>query len=533
MDTDMVMAIDENGFMSSTRMALSLSWFVEASRLALHGAFPACIRRGSVIGAGFRHMIVFLVLIPGHANAGNWELTPRLNVSETYSDNIALESSNSKESDFVTSIAPGIRLTGAGGRMAVSLDYSLRQQMYRRKSSANGDSHQLSGTLDSELYEQMVFLDSKVSFSQQNISNQQSLSSDNINTTGNRQDVMAFSVRPIFKHHFGAYADAEVSNNFSYIETDVGTANSKANNLIARLTSGSRFALAPWSLEYRREEIDHESGVNNKFTSATANVQYVFDRKYSGSFTYGVDDNSFATSGTENDGTRWNISGIWTPSSRTRLEIGYGDRYSGSSYNFSLIHTSRRTLWAASYSETTTSTRTLLAERVFVTYGELLSSLGSDVQDLIDSGQVTRDAAAEVVESYDLPVQSTEVLVNKAFNGSMSWRGRRSNLRVGVFRSELIPQISMTGQKIVGLNMSADRKVRKDTTVGAGTSWSKTKFSSDGRTDESWNVLFNMDHAISRSLSANLVVSRNLRSSTAGGDGYNENRANASLNVLF
>ena len=60
--------------------------------------------------------------------AGVWadtrvEITPRISVSEVYDDNIYLDDTN-EESDYLTTVSPGINLTMSSQRTSLSLDYS-------------------------------------------------------------------------------------------------------------------------------------------------------------------------------------------------------------------------------------------------------------------------------------------------------------------------------------------------------------------------------------------------------------------------
>jgi hypothetical protein len=65
-----------------------------------------------------------LLLLPALAWADTRvELTPRISVSEVYDDNIYLDRTN-EESDYLTTLSPGINLTMTSQRSSLSLDYS-------------------------------------------------------------------------------------------------------------------------------------------------------------------------------------------------------------------------------------------------------------------------------------------------------------------------------------------------------------------------------------------------------------------------
>lgn len=63
-------------------------------------------------------------------------IKPVLTLSETYNDNIYLESENT-DSDWITTVAPGIGLYYDSKELKIDLDYSLRFQFYRDHSEEN------------------------------------------------------------------------------------------------------------------------------------------------------------------------------------------------------------------------------------------------------------------------------------------------------------------------------------------------------------------------------------------------------------
>jgi hypothetical protein len=65
-----------------------------------------------------------LLLLPALAWADTLvELTPRISLSEVYDDNIYLDATN-EESDYLTTVSPGINLTMSSQRTSLSLDYA-------------------------------------------------------------------------------------------------------------------------------------------------------------------------------------------------------------------------------------------------------------------------------------------------------------------------------------------------------------------------------------------------------------------------
>lgn len=82
----------------------------------------------------------------GLALAQTFTLTPSLAVLETYDDNVLL-SSTDRQSDFVTSIIPGLRLTVRDPRWDVTLAASARADYYADRPELNSTTDHQSGNL--------------------------------------------------------------------------------------------------------------------------------------------------------------------------------------------------------------------------------------------------------------------------------------------------------------------------------------------------------------------------------------------------
>ena len=73
-----------------------------------------------------------LLLLPALAWADSRvEITPRISASEVYDDNINLDNTN-EESDYLTTVSPGINLTMSSQRTSLSLEAFLESQVKPR-----------------------------------------------------------------------------------------------------------------------------------------------------------------------------------------------------------------------------------------------------------------------------------------------------------------------------------------------------------------------------------------------------------------
>jgi Putative beta-barrel porin 2 len=86
---------------------------------------PGQIRRTVAVGVA----LACLALPGGGAAQGLWTITPSLQVGEKYTDNL-FGTAHNRESDFITQITPGLRLSYETSVTKLSLSYSATAELY-------------------------------------------------------------------------------------------------------------------------------------------------------------------------------------------------------------------------------------------------------------------------------------------------------------------------------------------------------------------------------------------------------------------
>ena len=61
--------------------------------------------------------------------AGDWKLSPRFQIEETYTDNVNL-TENDRSGDFITTLTPGFSLRGDSSRVKTAVDYNRRERFF-------------------------------------------------------------------------------------------------------------------------------------------------------------------------------------------------------------------------------------------------------------------------------------------------------------------------------------------------------------------------------------------------------------------
>lgn len=158
----------------------------------------------------------FLIAPPAQAD---WMVRPRLEVSETYTDNV-FDNDFDKRSDLITTIAPGINLRSDGARARVNFDYQPTARIYASESSQTNVEQRFSGTalvnpLDG------FFVDARAYGSQRSITGDNRLSDDSrpINDQ-NRTQTYTYSVSPFFRARLGGTANFEARYRFTQTISD-------------------------------------------------------------------------------------------------------------------------------------------------------------------------------------------------------------------------------------------------------------------------------------------------------------------------
>lgn len=182
------------------------------------------------------------------AYAGDWTITPRVGAIESFSDNVNGLPRGQAQSDFYTTVTPGISVRGTGARLKLALDYSAQKLFYHRYSNLDRLNHNLNATGTMTVLPEHLFVDAQSSISQQTINSAGTVSA--VPGAGNRNNtttVKTFSISPYWRSHFGSFADAELRYGFNdYLSGTSQVADNTSHTFSAQATSGYEFTRLLW-----------------------------------------------------------------------------------------------------------------------------------------------------------------------------------------------------------------------------------------------------------------------------------------------
>ena len=496
-------------------------------------------------------------------HAADWTVTPSIGASEMYSDNIFLSPPQYQLSDFVTTLTPGITVTGTGERLKASLNYSLQDINYAKYSSMDYITQQLNATGNATLIDQTLFLDAGASISQQPLYLAGPMGLGNSSATGNLANVTTTSVSPYVTHRFNTFATGMARYTHQTMDMSqagpsnvngygggygLGLFNSTSDTALATLNSGSDFNNLLWGLNLSNTRINYAGMPPMTLAQYSANLGYLITPRFKVIATGGYEDDSFAYIGQNPRSNFWSLGFDWSPSVRTKLEVAEGERFFGRTHTLKFTHFNRRTSWNASYIQDVT---TMLMQQTVPPSVTLDQMLQAQIPDPAARQQVVQSMLAALGPQSMLFAQNimtNQILLTKTFTASAALTLPRDTFLLTIFNTKSAPLQQATsflpGAYGAYNYMNIDQ-------YGGTLSWNKqltpllsananintTYITFPGQTLEEKMRSFTagLGRKLSPKLSGNLMVRHQTLDSTPANIGYSysENAVIASLMYLF
>lgn len=453
--------------------------------------------------------------------AMNWELTPRIRSSATYTDNVNLAPEGQEKSDTVLELRPGFSLDGEGPRTKVNFSYDL-QTLYHTRVNDTEVNHQISGFLNSELVKRTLFVDASVSRRQEISSLSGPIGVNNTTGGGNRQNVTTASVSPYLVNRLGSFAKSTLRYTHDRVYQEIGH-DTYSNAVRWQLTDGPAFGRLTWSTDAQYRKV--EGGVNDTgtFRSGSARLGYELGRHLEVSATGGYEDNDYPTTANGSlSGSFWDVGVRWSPSHRLDAEIRYGHRYFGNTRMASLSYRARHLLTSITYEEsiTTSRRRQLVAENRIPVYSGCSPATDPNCQ---PAGEIVLYG----VESVN------EFILQRRGIASMTLLGRRNSLTFAGYRSKDEYQVSDRTTIQTGATANWQWTLGRSNSFSLAGGWSRNEFLDQNREDNLYNVSATLNHDLSRRVSSFFTLRHQQRNSTDAQAEYRENAATVGISASF
>ena len=299
-------------------------------------------QRGPLLA--LRCAVLFLIpvtLLP-IAGQARWEITPFIEGRGAYTDNIELV--EDEDSDFVAQLNPGIAIRKPEGRLQVQLDYLL-QNFYSFEDSDLSSDHQLDSFGRYEAIEDHFFIDAYATIVQVIQDTDGTLSSSNLNNTGNTTDERTLGIEPRWQQRLGGIAFGELRYLYEDQHFDDETAGDVGDDSDLDSNDRQRFTALvrnqdpdanrlDWGVRYQDAKINFDDGDTTEFERTQLDLGYAVTSRYEvvGSYGYENNDFEFDPSVDDPDDDFWDVGLIAQVGEFTSLEVRRGERFFGNTW---------------------------------------------------------------------------------------------------------------------------------------------------------------------------------------------------------
>ena len=466
-------------------------------------------------------LVIGSCLVTETAQARDWRFSSGAATSLIFTDNVNQDSSD-EENDLVLVITPYLTLHRERGGAKVSADSDLTVAL--EYNSHTGGSLSLNPRLQAntglELVKDSVFFDARATSTQNIIdplssSGFDTLSEDNDNVT----TTYSYSLSPWIINRLGRFAGLTTRYTFTdVINTGRRVSDSNSHAVALDLDSGPDFQRFSWNLTGAYRKTDFSSGEDNTLRSADVRLGYRFNRKWRASGSVGREWNDFVSDDSDIDGERWDFRIGYTPNPRTSIDIGFGDRFFGSTPSLTIQRRHRRSRFSVSYSRELTDTNTLLSSQdVFQEsdpFGQPFNPVTGDPQPI----------------TTDLTRLSDSVIVDERVRATYSLQGRRTTLTLSGDHSKQEAQDTQEEIQLMGSGISLNRRLTKLMSSNLSFDWRREKDEDDFDTD-TWRFRVNLSRELSPGSNLRFGYSHIKRDSDLPDEDYDENRLTLTLNI--
>lgn len=469
---------------------------------------------------------VALVLAPATTWAGEWTIVPAVSLTEAFTDNSTLATGNQeRNSEFATTVSPGISIRGEGARLSGLLDYSLDATHYKNDTFGNSLRNNLTTNGRAELWENSLFLDGQASISRRVISSSQASSTSTIGQENNRTTVGAFNVTPSYRHHFGTWLDTELSVDYRQVSVS-SEAIADTNTLEERLkaNTGREFGRLQAGLDVVNSKTARDGPFAAlKSLTVDTTYSYALTRQVALLWGIGYEDYEDPTLRDPPSGVTWNIGTALTPDSRTSVKFTGGERFGGSNFNLDASYRlSARTTLTASYLERIQTNQQQINDD--------LTFIGVDGEGrAID----TRTGRPFQPGDDNFDLQNNTVRSERFSAGVSGVRGRNNFNLLGTWETR---DTDATGneQTVIGGSIILGRQLTPRTRGSLVLDYANTDFgTADGRTDDRYLVSALLSYTIFRNTALDFNYSRTQRASNVDTNDMTENAAFVRLSRIF
>jgi uncharacterized protein (PEP-CTERM system associated) len=476
-----------------------------------------------------------LLLSPA-SHAGQWTIVPSMGVSETYTDNVNLTPRDQAKSDFVTQVIPSISVATKGPNLTLNADYGAQETYYADHNGPSSLVNLLHADANAKFIENLLYLDSAASITQQNISAFGAQPVDNTNNTGNRASVRTVHISPYLSRTFNTFATTELRYTLDSVTSDSNLlSNSNTDTLSFKTKSGPAFRILGWGLQYSDQVIHYQAQNDVKLQDVTGNLSYLIAPRFRLTGSIGYDRNEYAALSDVSQGYSWSGGFEWTVSPRTKLNASIGRKYYGNTFSLLAATRTRLSNWILSYDESVTTTPSQFSTPTALNTAGFVNQLPSAQA----TDQQIQDGALPSTLTNSVNSFTNITFLQKQLQGSVVLSSPKTTLLLSLFDTQREP-LSSQPTLVIGLadgktnqfggSAFLTRRLTSLTSANVTLIAARVESVTTGRVDNTQMMRIGLTKQLARKLRGTVEIRRNQGQSNQAGVGYRENAIVAYLN---
>jgi uncharacterized protein (PEP-CTERM system associated) len=393
--------------------------------------------------------------------AVSWDGRASVSPSIIYTDNVCLTKGDKKD-DFtgVATVTPVGSVSAESSRTkfvaggSVSVNTLTNGDLRDNGCTGNAlDDRQkyfpsLHGKLTTELIGNWVKFDARLQVDQNDINSARRSSNDGLDRNGNANTYYRYSLSPYMSRRLASRSTYSLRYTFNQQLNSADSVSDSYRQSIITSLNGDQSSQLTWGLTGRGSRTSYSDDVVNITTgvaapredtelkSASLRLAYKIGRRWSVNGTAGWEWNDFQTaSNSSTGGAAWDVGATWTPSPRTSVSVGSGDRFFGSTPRITFRHERKRSKFSGSYNKRITFQRDLSTQGIGASDGSGLfggnDSFGGADDQFGDDGS-TFGGVDESIEGFNTnsSITSNSAILDERFTLRYSYTGRPGRLNV-------------------------------------------------------------------------------------------------------
>ncbi len=476
-----------------------------------------------------RILAVFAVLLgtTPPVQGGDWDIEPGLRLSETWTDNVAL-SAQDPQDEWITEIAPSIRVSGEGRRAQVELGYRLQHLLHVNESERDRTNHQLDADSTVELVRERLFFDAGATQSLDSGGPGRAAPASTLLAPGQRNTVTTWSAGPRLQYRLGRVAALEAEYQRDHVDFGSRARGDSDSDLAAvGLASGPLFTRWGWALDYSRREESGEAQAGLIEDTKLERLRGELSLRASAATQLfvagGTEDNEFETAeaGDPVDGDFWEAGIRWNPRRTISLVAAAGERFFGDTARASLSLRGSALSLQLDVSEDIVTTPQLQLERSTV----LLRDEEGNI--------VIGPGGQPVTVVIDVPTVRDDVILQQRAGARLRWERGYTEATLAFLATDREFQREGISEEARQVNLEGRWSRLRATTITAGVSLREQEFAGLAREDDTVTLRLEARRRLTATADALIEFENVSRDSTESGAEYDSNRVTLALDMVF